>query len=127
MTPKNSVTPKTPAEAQDGAAVGCSAWLGVATIMQGLLASGHYTYNPVDLDTGDIEPGVLRWDTGAEWKDEGECRRHRAYVLDDALSLWRELQHEMRQTPNDPSSATRPARASDCNREAMAGFAAAHG
>ena len=29
--------------------------------------------------------------------------------------------------PNDPSSATRPTRASDCNREAMAGFAAAHG
>ncbi len=29
--------------------------------------------------------------------------------------------------PNDPSSATRPTRASDCNRDAMAGFAAAHG
>ena len=29
--------------------------------------------------------------------------------------------------PNDPSSATRPTRASDCNREVMAGFAAAHG
>ena len=34
---------------------------------------------------------------------------------------------EGRTPPNDPSSATRPARASDCNREAMAGFAAAHG
>ena len=30
-------------------------------------------------------------------------------------------------TPNDPSSATRPARALDCNLDAMAGFAAAHG
>ena len=29
--------------------------------------------------------------------------------------------------PNDPSSATRPTRASDCNLDAMAGFAAAHG
>ena len=29
--------------------------------------------------------------------------------------------------PNDPSSATRPTRACDCNRDAMAGFAAAHG
>ena len=29
--------------------------------------------------------------------------------------------------PNDPSSATRPTRALDCNRDAMAGFAAAHG
>jgi hypothetical protein len=30
-------------------------------------------------------------------------------------------------SPNDPSSATRPTRACDCNRDAMAGFAAAHG
>src|SRR5438128_4301702 len=30
-------------------------------------------------------------------------------------------------TPNDPSSATRPARALDCNLDARAGFAAAHG
>jgi ribosome-binding protein aMBF1 (putative translation factor) len=29
--------------------------------------------------------------------------------------------------PNDPSSATRPAGRHDCNRSAMAGFAAAHG
>ena len=29
--------------------------------------------------------------------------------------------------PNDPSSATRPTRALDCNLDAMAGFAAAHG
>src|SRR3954465_10303890 len=29
--------------------------------------------------------------------------------------------------PNDPSSATRPAGGVDCNRDAMAGFAAAHG
>ena len=28
---------------------------------------------------------------------------------------------------NDSSSATRPARCSDCNSDAMAGFAAAHG
>ena len=31
------------------------------------------------------------------------------------------------QRPNDPSSATRPTRAFDCNLDAMAGFAAAHG
>ena len=29
--------------------------------------------------------------------------------------------------PNDPSSATRRTRAFDCNRNVMAGFAAAHG
>ena len=33
----------------------------------------------------------------------------------------------MRMTPNVPSSATRPTRALDCNLDAMAGFAAAHG
>ena len=32
-----------------------------------------------------------------------------------------------RKSPNDPSSATRPARAFACNLDAMAGFAAAHG
>jgi hypothetical protein len=30
-------------------------------------------------------------------------------------------------SPNDLSSATRPTRACDCNLDAMAGFAAAHG
>ncbi|MEA2601004.1 MAG: hypothetical protein QOF89_1996 [Acidobacteriota bacterium] len=30
-------------------------------------------------------------------------------------------------TANDPSSVTRPTRAFDCNLDAMAGFAAAHG
>ena len=34
---------------------------------------------------------------------------------------------ERRAPPNDPSSATRPTRASACNRDGMAGFAAAHG
>ena len=39
----------------------------------------------------------------------------------DALKEWDAL------SANDPSSATRPTRALDCNRDAMAGFAAAHG
>ena len=34
---------------------------------------------------------------------------------------------ETSKQPNDPSSATRPTRAFDCNRDARAGFAAAHG
>jgi hypothetical protein len=33
----------------------------------------------------------------------------------------------MRVSPNDPSSATRPTGRHDCNSDAMAGFAAAHG
>ena len=35
--------------------------------------------------------------------------------------------HCVRESPNDPSSATRPAGRNDCNRDAHAGFAAAHG
>jgi hypothetical protein len=35
--------------------------------------------------------------------------------------------YERREKLNDPSSATRRTRACDCNRDAMAGFAAAHG
>ena len=34
---------------------------------------------------------------------------------------------DVRHTPNDPSSATRPTRGYACNQSAMAGFAAAHG
>ena len=37
------------------------------------------------------------------------------------------FKHNDAMTPNDPSSATRPTRAMDCNSDAMAGFAAAHG
>src|SRR6266487_3541031 len=38
-----------------------------------------------------------------------------------------EFHGKVRMSPNDPSSATRPTRGHDCNRDAMAGFAAAHG
>ena len=37
------------------------------------------------------------------------------------------ITHVMAKWPNDPSSATRPAGRHDCNSDAMAGFAAAHG
>ena len=36
-------------------------------------------------------------------------------------------EHHIGFSSNDPSSATRPAGRVDCNRDAMAGFAAAHG
>ena len=38
-----------------------------------------------------------------------------------------ERQEALARCSNDPSSATRPTRMHDCNRDAMAGFAAAHG
>jgi len=43
------------------------------------------------------------------------------------LSVWRGVTHGVIAPPNDPSSATRPMRRHDCNSDAMAGFAAAHG
>ena len=44
------------------------------------------------------------------------------------LLLWVDkIAHRCVKRPNDPSSATRPTRAFDCNRNAMAGFAAAPG
>ena len=41
-----------------------------------------------------------------------------------SMRVWR---MSIARRPNDPSSATRPTRACDCNLDAMAGFAAAHG
>ena len=41
--------------------------------------------------------------------------------------IFRRSSWEMARNAYDPSSATRPARRNDCNREVMAGFAAAHG
>ena len=62
---------------------------------------------------------------GVAGRDLGNLR---AKLLNPFLKLFRCGHNAERvMPPNDPSSATRPARASDCNREAMAGFAAAHG
>ena len=51
-------------------------------------------------------------------------------VLGEAttISIWRiRLGWWRASRPNDPSSATRRAGRNDCNRDALAGFAAAHG
>ena len=50
---------------------------------------------------------------------EKNLRRHKEIVMQETLMRVK--------PPNDPSSATRPARRVNCNREVMAGFAAAHG
>ncbi len=52
--------------------------------------------------------------------------------LDIAFTVrfwWESIFHnvDVDKRSNDPSSATRPTRAPDCNRDVMAGFAAAHG
>ena|SRR6266571_3802652 len=53
-------------------------------------------------------------------EEEHECNNQTDFC--DAISHERPLK-----PPNDPSSATRPTRRVDCNQNAMAGFAAAHG
>ena len=58
-----------------------------------------------------------------------KCRRYAA--LDDYDLMDRKIRAHRCYSPdfiqhNDPSSATRPAGRHDCNRSAMAGFAAAH-
>ena len=54
----------------------------------------------------------------------GKARRR---VLDHHGASKNVIFHKGKVRANDPSSATRPTRAFDCNLDAMAGFAAAHG
>ena len=69
-----------------------------------------------------------------------KCGRHGEYIRDRGFAdgsghVWvcnnpKCLDYHLYyygKSPNDPSSATRPAGRLDCNRDAMAGFAAAHG
>ena len=57
----------------------------------------------------------------------GVHRSARAQRLLRILQSDEWLAHTWVTTPNDPSSATRPTGRNDCNRDAPAGFAAAHG
>src|SRR5439155_1145444 len=56
-----------------------------------------------------------------------ECLRYVGYMTDGDDECG-DFVHspDVSLQPNDPSSATRPTRALDCNLDAMAGFAAAH-
>lgn len=59
----------------------------ILPILQGLLASGHYT-NPSDgLDGVKLE----RIDNGADWKAEGYTRRRSSFAIDHAMRLASEL------------------------------------
>jgi hypothetical protein len=52
-----------------------------------------------------------------------------AFLQESAVQLSRNIamRFVVRMMPNDPSSATRRAGRNDCNRDAPAGFVAAHG
>src|SRR3989442_4124302 len=55
---------------------------------------------------------------------------HRGAFFNDVVNLLKRFKNVQKWyllPSNDPSSATRPPRPVDCNRNAMAGFAAAHG
>ena len=57
----------------------------------------------------------------------GTKSEDRAVAIDEARDLLADEAERVTAQPNDSSSTTRPTRALDCNRDAMAGFAAAHG
>lgn len=55
-------------------------------LIQGLLASGDYTY----VDKMDV-PRLIRTDMGENWQKDGYARRHMADVVLAALNLAKEL------------------------------------
>ena len=62
--------------------------LEIATkVLQGLLASGHYTRG----DKGDGLPGVITEDLGREWRDTIYCKRNITVAVSDALDIASEL------------------------------------
>jgi hypothetical protein len=83
-------------------------------------------------------PGVRKREAVAKWEEEEWVDAVYADPDDPRSNcVWELLRDRfghkcikvgiVMKSPNDPSSATRPTRACDCNLDAMAGFAAAHG
>ena len=107
-------------ERKSGAAVRCSAWLGDAPTEAGIYeircAENLYVSERVTV--------YRRRSNGIEslWVSDPELGCNPLEHFHNGL-----INLEWRKSPNDPSSATRPTRAFACNRDAMAGFAAAHG
>ena len=65
----------------------------IATIMQGLLASGHYTRTTTD---GDInEPSIKKIYNGSDWREMGFKSIHGSFVVFDAIELLNELEREL--------------------------------
>ena len=67
-----------------------------AQILQGLLASGHYTRSENDVDS----VRIIRTDNGADWGAEGKnrafARRCTADAIEDAISLANELLDQLK-------------------------------
>jgi hypothetical protein len=60
----------------------------LATLVAGLLASGHYTHKgPWTGVEGSADPELIEYDAGVNWKEDGYHRRFQRRVIDDAESL----------------------------------------
>ena len=109
-------------ERKSGAAVRWSAWLGryrrALDELEKCKSERYYHGTPVMVDCPRYKgPGVAVTDN--------QCPPDQVAVSLENGNTWWYPMEAVR--PNGPSSATRPTRAFDCNRDAMAGFAAAHG
>lgn len=62
-------------------------------ILQGLLASGHYT---TQMD-GEDELGYRQRDAGSEWEKDGIfARRHLASAIEDAIDISNQFQDQLK-------------------------------
>ena len=60
----------------------------MATIVSGLLASGHYSHSGEWTGVeGSADPELIQYDAGENWKEDGYHRRFQRRVIDDAESL----------------------------------------
>lgn len=87
-------------------AVASSDLLCAAIIMQGLLASGHYTHKV--RDDGEDEPEVRTWDRGSEWQEDGADRRYASHVAADAERLLEEMKERLNQEASPDSTTAKP-------------------
>ena len=99
--------------------VRCSAWLGVAPLLR-LTNDCALELSGVWLMAEDSEPPATKLKP-----PELATRSTLAVTL--GMKVCGVMVGCDSVPPNDPSSATRPAGRYDCNRDAQAGFAAAHG
>lgn len=65
-------------------------------IMQGLLASGHYTEASGEAGVEPITPSVRVGDNGPDYKSYGCIEQFENWVIEDALSLLETLNEKMR-------------------------------
>ena len=63
----------------------------VCEIVSGLLASGHYTFEPEQDEP--LENRLIRVNCGEDWKESGFPRRYTALAVEEAIELLREIKH----------------------------------